>query len=334
MTFLIDPQQAGKLRRPRYDMRRLRLPALMCVMVGMTMCLMTSPASAQGWPGEVMRSYIERGRATTTIDIDNDTLLLTGSDRFYTSGLRLSQSYRVRSSDGWESLGWRVGQQLYTASSIQRRPEELAALDHPYAGWIYAGLFHRREAADGSELAYGLDLGCLGPCAEGEWSQQTLHRVLGQPKSAAWDSQIGTEAGVVVLVGGRGPYWPLGRHADLRPGVAARLGNIFTDLSAEATLRAGELRADARSVSRYGFLRMAVRGVAHDATLQGGWINGTDARTVSPKRLTSEVELGMQWQAPQWALRVSVVRRGNEIRGLSETDGRQEFLRLSIAFTR
>jgi lipid A 3-O-deacylase len=292
------------------------------------------PLPVLAWPGEAMQTFIERGRPTTVIDIDNDTLLLTGSDRFYTSGLRLSRSYRMRGDDGWESLGWRIGQQLYTASSIQRRPEQLAALDHPYAGWIYAGLFHRREAGDGSEIAYGLDIGCLGPCAGGEWTQNGLHRLLHQPRPAAWSTQIGTEAGLVVLAGARGPYWLMGEALDLRPGVAARLGNIFTDLSAEATLRAGELRGDARHISRYGFLRVAARVVGHDATLQGGWLHGTEARTVSPKRLTGEAELGVQWQAAQWALRVSVVRRDNEIRGLSDTDGRQEFLRLSIAFTR
>lgn len=283
---------------------------------------------------ETMQRFVEHGRRTTTIDIDNDTWLLTGSDRFYTSGLRLSQSYRLRGSDAWESLGWRIGQQLYTASSIQRRPEQLAPLDHPYAGWIYAGMFHRREEDDGSEIAYGLDLGCLGPCAGGEWSQKNLHHVLHQPGPEAWSTQIGTEAGLVLLAGARGPYQSVARNADLRPGLAVRLGNIFTDLSAEATLRAGQLRADPRQVNAYGFMRIAARAVGHDATLQGGWLRGTEARTVSPKRLTGELELGMQWQAPQWALRVSVVRRGNAIRGLSEADGQQDFLRLSIAFTR
>ena len=301
------------------------------MLVGLTMLL---PLQALAWPGREMEAFIERGRQTTVVDIDNDTLLLTGSDRFYTSGLRLSQNYRLRSDDGWESMGWRIGQQLYTSSSIQRRPEQLAALDHPYAGWIYAGLFYRREGSDGSEMAYGLDLGCLGPCAGGEWSQDSLHRLLHQPRPEAWSTQIGTEAGAVFLVGGRGAVRALGPYADWRPGVAARIGNIFTDLSAEATLRAGELRGDPRGSSSYGFFRLAARAVAHDATLQGGWFSGTDARTVSPKRLTGEAELGVQWQSPQWALRVSVVRRGNEIKGLSEAEGRQDFLRLSYAFTR
>ena len=155
-----------------------------------------------------------------------------------------------------------------------------------------------------------------------------------QPRPVAWSTQIGTEAGAVMMVGARGPYWTLGPQIDLRPGVATRLGNIFTDLSAEMTLRAGPLRGDVQGGGGYGFVRVAARAVGHDATLQGGWLTGTEARTVSPKRLTGEVELGMQWQLPQWALRISVIRRSNEIKGLSESLGQQDFLRLSIVFTR
>lgn len=290
--------------------------------------------SAHAWPAETIDTFIDKGRPTTLLDIDNDTLLLTGSDRFYTSGVRLSRSYRLRGDDGWESLSWRVGQQMYTPSTIRLRPEQISALDRPYAGWLYAGLFHRIEHGDGSERAMGLDLGCLGPCAQAEWAQESLHRALGQPRPLGWRTQIGQEAGLVLHAGGRGAYWALGRNADLRPGIAVRLGNIFTDLSAEASLRAGELRPGAGGDLQYGFLRIAVRAVGHDGTLQGGWLTGTDARTVRPRRVTTEMELGWQWQGPQWSLRVSVVRRGNEIEGLSESDGRQDFLRLSIAFTR
>ena len=295
---------------------------------------LTAAFNAHAWPGQSADAFIAKGRPTTVLDIDNDTLLLTGSDRFYTSGVRLSRSYRLRGDDGWESLGWRIGQQLYTPSTIRLRPEQIFVLDHPYAGWLYAGMFHRIEHIDGSEVALGLDLGCLGPCAQGEWTQESLHRALRQPSPEAWSTQIGQEAGVVLHAGGRGAYWALGRNADLRPGIAARLGNIFTDLSAEASLRAGELRPDANGDLQYSFLRVAVRAVGHDGTLQGGWLTGTDARTVRPRRVTAEMELGWQWQGPQWSLRVSVVRRGNEISGLSESDGRQDFLRLSIAFSR
>jgi hypothetical protein len=139
--------------------------------------------------------------------------------------------------------------------------------------------------------------------------------------------------GVVAHLGGRGPAYRLGSHADLRPGIAARLGNIFTDLSGDLTLRIGELWPSATKGAAYGFLRAGVRGVVHDGTLQGGWFGSESQRTVDPKRVTGELEAGVQWQVMHWAVRVSVVGRSTEIRGAGEAEGRQEFLRLSISYS-
>lgn len=289
-------------------------------------------ASAQP-AGDELREIFAKGRATTTLDIDNDSLLLRNDDGLYTSGLRLSQSFRVRASDGWRSAGWRVGQQLYTASDARRTPSQLGPLDRPYAGWLYAGMFYRVEDADGSELAFGLDVGCLGPCAQGRRTQDLLHQVLNQPEPQGWSTQLSNEVGVVAHVGGRGPYYRFGPNADLRPGVAARLGNIFTDLAGDLTLRLGDLQPSATDATAYGFLRVGVRGVVHDATLQGGWFGSEAQRTVDPKRVTGEIEAGLQWQVARWAVRVSVVGRSNEIRGVGEAEGRQEFLRLSISYS-
>ncbi len=301
------------------------------------LCLMAGPVAAQAPAmqpaGDDFREIFRQGRPTTTLDIDNDSLLLRNDDGLYTSGLRLSQSFRVRSSEGWRSAGWRVGQQLYTAADARLRPEQLRALDRPYAGWLYAGLFYRIEDADGSELAFGLDIGCIGPCAQGQRTQDVLHRLLNQPQPQGWSTQIENEVGVVAHVGGRGPYLRFGPHADLRPGVAARLGNIFTDLGGDLTLRFGELQPSAAEGTIYGFLRAGVRGVVHDATLQGGWIGSQSQRTVEPRRVTGEIEAGWQWQVARWAVRVSVVGRSNEIRGVGEAQGRQEFLRLSISYS-
>ncbi len=303
------------------------------------LCLLTAclPAAALPATGDdasdELRRIFAQGRSTTTLDIDNDSLLLRNDDGLYTSGLRLSQNFRLRSREGWRSAGWRVGQQLYTARDSKLPPSQLQRLDRPYAGWLYAGMFYRVEAVDGSELAFGLDLGCVGPCAQGRRTQDLLHSVLDQPEPQGWGSQISNEFGVVAHVGGRGPYYPLGRHADLRPGIAARLGNIFTDVSSDLTLRAGDLRPSASEATAYGFLRAALRAVVHDATLQGGWIGSEAQRTVSPRRLTGELEAGLQWQWLRWAVRVSVVARGSEIRGVGYSDGGQEFLRLSISYS-
>lgn len=283
--------------------------------------------------GEELRQIFAEGRSTTTLDIENDSLLLRNDDGLYTSGLRLSQEFRLRSREGWRSAGWRIGQQLYTARDAQRPPAALQPLDRPYAGWLYGGMFYRVEAVDGSELAFGLDFGCVGPCAQGRQTQKWLHKLLDQPRPEAWNTQISNEFGLVAHVGGRGPYYPLGAHTDLRPGIAARLGNIFTDLSGDLTLRAGDLQPSASQATVYGFVRAGLRAVMHDATLQGGWIGSESQRTVRPKRLTTEFETGLQWQRLRWALRLSLVARGSEIRGVGYAEGGQEFLRLSISYS-
>lgn len=284
------------------------------------------------WSDSELEAITAKGTATDFIDFENDSLLLTQKDGFYTSGMRYSRYYRLRTNQGWRSTGWRFGQQLYTASDVRLEPDKISRFDHPYAGWLYGGFMMRSEADDGSETALGLDIGCLGPCAGGAPTQEFIHRVLKQPRPRGWHTQLGNEWGVVMHAGGRAPYWKLARWLDVRPGLSMRLGNIFTDLSAEASLRAGQLQSMAASGLSYVFLRGAVRAVAYDATLQGGLFSDDDARTVAPKRWTGEFEAGMQWQAPQWGLRVSFVRRSNEIAGLSASAGRQDMLRLSISF--
>lgn len=283
-------------------------------------------------PQPSLHNFVEDGRPVSTLEIDNDSLLFGNADSFYTSGLRYTQAYRLNTADGWRFAGWRVGQQLYTPSDVRIPPERLNPLDRPYAGWLYGGFFYTVVDADGSELAFGLDVGCLGPCAGGRATQRLIHKVLDQPEPRGWSSQQGNEPGLVLRFGARAPFWRFHPNADLRAGVAARAGNIFTDLSAEATLRAGRLQVSAGGAGMYGFARGAVRAVGYDATLEGGMFSDKDARTVRPRRITAEWELGIQWQQRSWAWRLSVVRRGNEIAGLPESLGRQDFLRLAVSY--
>lgn len=284
------------------------------------------------WSDKQRETIFDKGVGINTFEIENDSLLLTQKDGFYTSGIRFTRQYRLRAEEGWRSTGWRIGQQLYTTYDIRLEPQEIARLDHPYAGWLYAGLMNHSQADDGSEAAIGVDIGCLGPCADGEETQLLVHHLLKQPRPRGWSTQLGNEWGVVLQAGGRAPYWKVASWLDARPGLYMRFGNIFTDLSADATLRAGHLHSPAYRGLAYGFLRGAVRAVGYDATLQGGFFSDEHARTVSPRRWTTELEAGLQWTAPLWGLRISFIRRSNEIAGLSSATGRQDMLRISLSF--
>lgn len=274
-----------------------------------------------------------QGKATTFLDVENDTLLLRHDDGSYTSGLRIAQQYGVRDADRLSIFGWRIGQQLYTASDIKVAPEMLAGSDHPYAGWLYGGFFKEVHHADGKRSKFGFDIGCIGPCAGGEWTQTNLHRVISQPLPRGWSTQVRNELGVVLHAEAAPVRWTLCPGVDATPSLQGRFGNIFTDAGASLTVRAGQLNLLPDQPTLHAFVRVDSRAVAYNATLQGGYFSSQNQHTVSPKRLVGEAEIGLVWQQPSFGLRASVVRRGNEISALTNASGAENFARLQISYS-
>ena len=276
-----------------------------------------------------------QNQVTTSLVVDNDTLLLNHNDGFYTSGLQLTRQFALDGGSGSAkpaaiSYGWRIGQALYTASDIKLPPARVYPPDHPYAGWLYAGVFRESAGADGSHERFGIDLGCLGPCALGRGTQTTLHRILGQPLPQGWSRQVRNEVGAILHADIAPVRWQAGRSVDLTPGIQGRLGNIHSDVATSLLLRVGQLEA---GPGWQGFSRVHLRAVGYDATLQGGYFSSTSPHVVRPKRLVGEAELGLRWQIRQVVLSASVIRTGNEIAGLSNAVGAQNFVRLQLDIT-
>lgn len=274
---------------------------------------------------EEYRDVLARGRFAVLADIENDSMLMKRDDGFYTSGLRFSANWSLIEGQQARSWTWTLGQELYTASDIKLQPSQIPPNDHPYAGWLYAGLTRQINEADGSWRRLGLDLGCLGPCAGGEWTQKTLHRIINQPQPQGWSTQLRQEWGAV-LHGAWAPWrMNLGRQVDLTPALHARLGNIYTDAGGELMLRAGQLNQFPQQPALFGYLRLDARAVAHNATLEGGWFSSDPGRTVNPKRGVGEAEIGLTWQRDRFAISAAVTRRSNEIEGLPNSVGAQNF---------
>lgn len=303
--------------------------------LGLLLCLAAVQANAEPF-GAVLddfRKAIAEGKPSTLVDIDNDTLLLRKDDRFYTSGTGITRQYALRGTDATTTFGWRIGQDQYTASDIKLPPAAVMAPDHPYAAWLYGGVFKQIQRVDGTHLSLGMDIGCLGPCAGGEWVQTNLHRVINQPLPQGWSKQVRNEVGAVLYADMAPVRWTPKSWLDVTPNLHGRFGNIFTDAGAGLTLRAGQLQPATEQGSAYGFLRVDGRAVGYNATLQGGYFSSGNPHTVKPKRVVGEVELGLQWSGAQYGARVSIVRRGNEIDGLSNAIGGQNFARLQFSYT-
>lgn len=278
------------------------------------------------------RRVRQEGVVSHILDIDNDSLLLNKDDGFYTSGIRYAQEYTTRGSGDITRFGWRLGQELYTSSDIKLPPELVGPPNHPYAGWLYGGVYKELHHEDGTHYRIGLDVGCLGPCAGGERTQTNLHRILNQPLPRGWPKEVRNELGVV-LYGELAPVrWSLGEHVDMTPTINGRFGNIFTDLGGGLTVRAGHLNNLPNRHSLYAFMRADAHAVGYNATLQGGYFSAGNPHTVAPKRFIGEAEIGAMWTNGPYGARVGLVRRSNEIRDLPNSIGAQNYLRLQFSY--
>jgi lipid A 3-O-deacylase len=296
--------------------------------------LSVASAGAGAWENpfaDYRKAGIE-GRTAHLFDIDNDSLLLNKNDGFYTSGLRYTNVRTMNTARGTASFGWRIGQELYTASDIKLPPELVGPPNHPYAGWVFAGVFKEANGRDGSYARFGIDLGCLGPCAGGRATQNNLHRILNQPRPQGWSRQVRNEAGVV-LHGEAAPVrWMFGPSVDMTPNVHFRFGNIVTDAGVGAIIRAGRLNLLPGGPGLHGFVRGHINVVGYNATLQGGYFSNNNPHTVEPKRWVNAAEIGAAWSDGEYGLKVSLVRHGNEIRALRSSVGAQDFVRIQFSY--
>ncbi|MFZ6817385.1 lipid A-modifier LpxR family protein [Undibacterium sp. Ji22W] len=273
-----------------------------------------------------------QGRSYLTVDVENDSLLLKRDDGFYTSGNHLIVDKTLRTRDYAVTYGWHVGQDLYTASDIKLKAYQLNAIDHPYAGWLYAGAYREVQQNDGSDFRLGVDIGCLGPCAGGEWTQTHLHQLLNQPLPQAWSTQLKQEWGVVAHVEVAPARWQMNSEIDISSRFKLRAGNIFTDAKAELLWRYGRLNLVRDESASFVFVRAEVRAIVYNATLQGGYFN-EQVLTVHPKRVVPEIEFGYQYRGEAWGFYASVLRRGTEIKELSNAKAAQNFAKLQLIYS-
>lgn len=278
------------------------------------------------------QKVLSQGKAIQLLQIDNDSLLLKKDDGFYTSGMRYEMQHRLTAGGQSTSYNWHLGHQMYTASDIKLPPGRVAPPDHPYAAWLFGGVSAAFDRDDGSHYAFGLDAGCLGPCAGGEWTQTHLHRLLQQPLPQGWSKQVRNEFGLVVHGEVAPLRWKLTPQVDLTPRVQGRFGNIFTDVSGDLLVRAGTLNLLPDQPAFHAFGRLSGRAVGFNATLQGGYFSNQNQHTVKPKTWVGEAEIGLVWRDGPYGFNASIVRRTNEIRDLPNQIGMQNYARLEFAY--
>ncbi|MBC7767369.1 MAG: lipid A deacylase LpxR family protein [Phycisphaerales bacterium] len=224
-------------------------------------------------------------KGVLSLTVENDSLS-SGADRNYTSGIRLGYVSPAERVPDWlqgagsftralsnsepDFWGVAVGQSIFTPEDINAIP---APPDqHPYAGWLYMQISvgAEEDRSDGRAPrfldSYELELGIVGPSAQGEEAQRGIHEWLGAPDPQGWDSQLEDELAFAVSFDRRwralrvfGDYFG-GLEADLTPSAGASLGTLRTEARVGVAARIGQ-----RIDSDYGppRVRPSLAGLEH-----------------------------------------------------------------------
>ncbi|HRH98166.1 MAG TPA: lipid A deacylase LpxR family protein, partial [Prosthecobacter sp.] len=153
-----------------------------------------------------------------TLGLYHENDMFAGTDRYYTSGVKLSWSSPnlerysdspyaspflplfdllpyINEASYQKNLVFAVGQNIYTPDDTESAG--LVAGDRPYAGWLYVGLgvVWKNERVRNSLV---LDIGVVGSWSYAQEAQRRVHDLRGFGNPSGWDNQLHNELGVML----------------------------------------------------------------------------------------------------------------------------------------
>ncbi len=198
---------------------------------------------------------------TLSIYFEND--LFTGTDRYYTNGVKLAWSSPdlanysdsiyarpflplfnvlpyINRKEYQKNLVLAVGQNMYTPDNTEAFGPVKG--DRPYAGWLYLGVgVVWKNAQVRNSLVF--DIGVVGSWSFAQETQRLVHDFRGLNHPNGWDNQLHNELGVVGVYE-REWRWPnrerrSGLGWEFLPHAGIALGNVRTYANLGGELRAG-----------------------------------------------------------------------------------------------
>jgi hypothetical protein len=198
----------------------------------------------------------DSGPETGTLSILFENDIFYNTDHDYTNGVQFAWTTPPERNWGWATqtarwlpffaqsgevrTSYELGQNIYTPNNLHLvNPDPK---DHPYAGYLYAGVGVIDETPSQLDQAQ-LDLGVVGPDSLAEQSQKFVHAILHDTNPRGWHYQLHNEPALVLL---EEKTWRavesgrvLGFSFDIDPHLGAAVGNVYDFVNAGAIARIG-----------------------------------------------------------------------------------------------
>jgi hypothetical protein len=293
-----------------------------------------------------------RDGETFTVIVEND--VFGGTDRNYTNGLLLYRLSAANDVPEWYAnfvrwtgfipegddlrFGVGLGHSIFTPEDREAANPPLD--QRPYAGWLYGSVLLVAENQR-SFRAIQVNLGVVGPSAQGEFVQDNWHQLIDTVRPRGWDYQLKDEPGLLVLLEHR---WRRvlrqrigGFDFEMQGGAKAALGNVATYGGVDALFRLGphigndygppRIRPSLAGAAYfdpppgfnwYLFGGGEVRAVAQNIFLDGNtW---RDSRSVDRLPVTGDIQVGLALQFQRFQLAFTGVHRFEEYEGQDGAD--------------
>jgi lipid A 3-O-deacylase len=248
--------------------------------------------------------YIVSDRKFLSSNYDND--FFTATDRYYTQGIKFElvlPAFRKlplmfllpKLSHSTIQCGLNAVQDCFTPASIRR--DTFIQGDRPYAATMYLGHFAISNSEEKKQrLTSEMDLGIIGPCAVCEEEQKAIHTALVNIQPLGWESQLKQD----ILINYRMRYEKnIFTHniIDLNALGEITAGTIYDNAAVGANLRFGKKQAyfenkRSKKFYFYAFAQGWFKGVAYNATMQGGVFDRTSVNKVTANQIQNVVWRG------------------------------------------
>ena len=283
---------------------------------------------------------LEDPASILTFQVENDAVSTQKgtSDQYYTSGLRLGYVSPTSAVPGFlDDLGhglWGDGVQRVSLNLTQSifTPRDTQAVnpspkDRPYATVLAltGQLIHDTDTA---RTVLSLEIGALGPIAQGKEVQNGFHNIIGDTPNRGWATQLRNEPiGEVtpertwrIPIASAGPV-----DFDTLPSITVGLGNLRDYAMAGVVFRAGQGLNSDFGVSR---IQPGLSGTdAYTPTRPFVWyvFAGADGQAVGiDATLPSSRKTALRWDVGELELGAAAIYRGVRIT-YSQTWQTQEF---------